>query len=277
MSAHTVPTPPLVLTSLSEELARALGSLVGADATIAEVPVAIEPAWGVAVRVGEPVASVFTVGMSRDDAVHVARTSSGASDDPSERAILDIVHELVGQAVEALRQKGIGADLLFCVESPEALHEVPAGRVATFEVSLFGDLAPRIGIWTSSGIGATQVVPDVEVGAPSALPSDPQPSLSWAPAPVTPAPASPANLDVILDIDLPLSVRFGQTEMTLNAITRLGPGSVIDLGRSPDDPVEVLVNGRLVARGEVVVVGGNYGVRILEVVSTADRVRSMGN
>jgi len=71
-------------------------------------------------------------------------------------------------------------------------------------------------------------------------------------------------------------VRFGLTEMTLEALTRLGPGSVIDLGRSPDDPVEVLVNGRLVARAEVVVVGGNYGVRILEVVSTADRVRSLG-
>jgi flagellar motor switch protein FliN/FliY len=71
-------------------------------------------------------------------------------------------------------------------------------------------------------------------------------------------------------------VRFGQTELTLEHLARLGPGSIIDLGRSPDEHVDVLVNGRLVARGEVVVVGGNYGVRILEVVSTADRVRTFG-
>jgi flagellar motor switch protein FliN/FliY len=87
--------------------------------------------------------------------------------------------------------------------------------------------------------------------------------------------ALPANLDVILDIDLPLAVRFGGTDMTIDALARLGPGALIDLGRSPDDPVDVLVNGRMVARGEVVVIGGNYGVRVTEVVSAADRLRSI--
>ena len=63
--------------------------------------------------------------------------------------------------------------------------------------------------------------------------------------------------------------------MPLRQLTRLGPGSVIDLGRSPDDPVEVLVSNRVVARGEVVVVSGSYGIRILDVVSQRERVRSM--
>jgi flagellar motor switch protein FliN/FliY len=80
---------------------------------------------------------------------------------------------------------------------------------------------------------------------------------------------------VILDIDLPLVVRFGRTELPLRTLTRLSPGSVIELGRSPDDPVELLVSDRVIARGEVVIVGGNYGVRILDVVSTSERVRSM--
>ena len=88
-------------------------------------------------------------------------------------------------------------------------------------------------------------------------------------------PASGSGIDVILDIDLPLVVRFGRTELPLRALTRLGPGSVIDLGRSPDDPVEVLVSNRVVARGEVVIVGGNYGIRILDVVSPSERMRSM--
>ena len=84
-----------------------------------------------------------------------------------------------------------------------------------------------------------------------------------------------SRIDVILDIDLPVVVRFGHTELPLRALTRLGPGSVIDLGRSPDDPVEVMVSDRVIARGEVVVVGGNYGIRILDVVSTTERMRSM--
>jgi flagellar motor switch protein FliN len=276
MSANPVPTSSLVLAALSEELARALGSLVGADAAIAQVPAPVEPEFVVTVRVGAPVGSVFTIGFSKDDATHVARVASGAADEPSDRAVLDIVHELVGQAVEALRLTPVGAEILFCVESPEARPPAPAGQGVTFEVSLFGDLAPRLGIWVARDVEASANGPAAETASTGATIGESPAPPAWTP-PAAAAGTTPLNLDVILDIDLPLSVRFGQTEMTLNAITRLGPGSVIDLGRSPDDPVEVLVNGRLVARGEVVVVSGSYGVRILEVVSTADRVRSLGN
>ncbi len=90
------------------------------------------------------------------------------------------------------------------------------------------------------------------------------------PGPKATRPGRPASmgrqLDVILDIDLPMVVRFGHTELTVEALTRIGEGSVIDLGRSPHEPVDLLVSGRLVARGEVVVVSGHYGVRILELV-----------
>jgi flagellar motor switch protein FliN len=81
------------------------------------------------------------------------------------------------------------------------------------------------------------------------------------------------RIDVILDIDLPVVVRFGRTELPIRALTRIGPGSVIDLGRSPDDPVELLVSDRVVAHGEVVIVGGNYGIRILDVASPSDGLR----
>ena len=84
-----------------------------------------------------------------------------------------------------------------------------------------------------------------------------------------------SRIEVILDIDLPVVVRFGHTELPLRTLTRLGPGSVIELGRSPDDPVELMVSDRVIARGEVVVVGGNYGIRILDVVSPTERMQSM--
>jgi flagellar motor switch protein FliN len=83
------------------------------------------------------------------------------------------------------------------------------------------------------------------------------------------------TLDVIMDIDLPLVVRFGRTELSLKALTALGPGSVIDLGRAPDEPVDVLISNRVVARGDVVIVAGNYGVRVRDVVSPAERARSL--
>jgi len=81
------------------------------------------------------------------------------------------------------------------------------------------------------------------------------------------------RIGVILGIDLPVVVRFGRTEMPIRALARLGPGSVIELGRSPGDPVEMLVSDRIVARGEVVIVGGNYGIRIVDVVSNPFRER----
>jgi flagellar motor switch protein FliN/FliY len=84
-----------------------------------------------------------------------------------------------------------------------------------------------------------------------------------------------SRINVILDIDLPVVVRFGRTDLPLRTLTRLGPGSVIDLGRSPDEPVELMVSNRVVARGEVVIVGGNYGIRIIDVVSPSERMAWM--
>ena len=90
-------------------------------------------------------------------------------------------------------------------------------------------------------------------------------------------PAPTRNLGVILDIDLPVVVRFAQANLTLQALARMGPGSVVRLERSPDDPVDVMVNGRVIARGQVVVVGGNYGVRITEVRTADERLQSMAS
>jgi len=85
----------------------------------------------------------------------------------------------------------------------------------------------------------------------------------------------PGNLAALLDIDLPIVVRFARTEMSLRSLAQLGPGSMVDMGRSPDAPVQLLIGSQVVAEGEVVVVAGNYGVRITSLVSPADRLRAM--
>jgi len=79
-------------------------------------------------------------------------------------------------------------------------------------------------------------------------------------------------LDLLLDIELPVTLRFGRTRMTLSELMDLNRGSVIDFGQSAEAPVEVMVNGRVVARGEAVMVQGNYGVRISQIESRRDRL-----
>lgn len=87
------------------------------------------------------------------------------------------------------------------------------------------------------------------------------------------AASAASKLDVVLDIDLPLIVRFGRTRMTLRALSQVGPGSIIDMERSPDQPVQMLIGEQVIAHGEVVVVSGHYAVRVIDLVSAADRVR----
>jgi len=89
-------------------------------------------------------------------------------------------------------------------------------------------------------------------------------------------PAENWNIDLLLDVELPISVSFGHCEMALRDVLKLGSGSVIELNKAVNDPVTVIVNHKPIAKGEVVMVEGNYGVRILEVESTADRIRSLG-
>jgi len=84
------------------------------------------------------------------------------------------------------------------------------------------------------------------------------------------------NLELLLDVDLPISVAFGSSEMTLRDVLNLGTGSVIELNKSVNDPVSIIVNEKPIARGEVVMVDGKYGVRVLEVESTAERIKSLG-
>ena len=73
------------------------------------------------------------------------------------------------------------------------------------------------------------------------------------------------SLDLLLDTEIPLTVHFGSTRMLLQDIVRLSPGAVVDLNRGMDEPVDIVVNGRLVARGDVVSVQGSYALRVTEI------------
>ena len=85
---------------------------------------------------------------------------------------------------------------------------------------------------------------------------------------------APRNIERLLDVELEVVVRFGITNMPLRDVVRMGPGTMIELNRGVDEPVELLVNGQSLARGEVVVVDGYYGVRITEIVTPVERALS---
>jgi flagellar motor switch protein FliN/FliY len=97
--------------------------------------------------------------------------------------------------------------------------------------------------------------------------------------PAPPAPealtAPSRTMALLLDVDLPVSISFGKTQLPLKDVLKLTTGSIVELNRGVNDQVEVLVNQCLIARGEVVVVEGNYGVRIQEIASRQDRLRSL--
>jgi flagellar motor switch protein FliN len=84
------------------------------------------------------------------------------------------------------------------------------------------------------------------------------------------------DLDFILDIPLDLSVELGRTKMLVNDLLQLGQGSIVELNKIAGEPLEIYINRKLVARGEVVVVNEKFGVRLTDIVSPMERVKSLG-
>jgi flagellar motor switch protein FliN/FliY len=83
------------------------------------------------------------------------------------------------------------------------------------------------------------------------------------------------NLDVILDVPVTMSMEIGRTAISIRNLLQLNQGSIIELDRLAGEPLDVLVNGTLIAHGEVVVVNEKYGIRLTDVISPADRVKKL--
>lgn len=88
-------------------------------------------------------------------------------------------------------------------------------------------------------------------------------------------PQKSKTLELLLDVELPVSVSFGRAELPLKDVLKLTTGSIVELNRGISEPVEVIVNNCVVARGEVVVMDGNYGVRIHQIISPQERLRTL--
>ena len=118
---------------------------------------------------------------------------------------------------------------------------------------------------------AAQPAAQPAASAPPAAPPPPPPT----PAPVFAAPTAASGFELLLDVELDASLRFGCREMPLGEILDLGPGDVVQLDRHVADPVDLLVGDKIVARGEVVLINGNFGLRVTEVASPKMRLESI--
>ncbi len=85
----------------------------------------------------------------------------------------------------------------------------------------------------------------------------------------------PQNIEILLDVKLPVAIELGRTEMSIRDILELGAGSVVELTKLAGEPVDLLVNNKIIARGEVVVVDENFGLRVTSLISPEDRLKSL--
>ncbi len=257
-------TPARLFEAIAREMATAVAALLGetTDVQAGSAPDAL--AWRARLAAEGALTGTIELGLSEADGRRISALIMGfEGDDVPDEAVVDTLREICAQAVGALSQAPDFKAVALVIESVDRAASAPTGDA--YQFPLPGGAQPAIVIGGALTAEAAQPRPRAVAPAATAPVSAPMATTTTG-----------NNLDLLLDIELPLAVRFGQTEMTLGHLTRLGPGSVIDLHRSADEPVEVLVSGKVIARGEVVVVEGNYGVRVTEVVSTADRIRSLG-
>jgi flagellar motor switch protein FliN len=197
------------------------------------------------------------------------------------QTLSDLAGETLSIAnVEIFSEESSSAKALEELLGPGPFHDLPLATTQESLATAIHILIPDLLVQQLKrklGLGepapAPVPVPQAAAPAPAAPPPPVAAGAMAAPAPS--APVDTGNLDLLLDIELPVMVRMGQTEMQLGELLKLTPGSILELNRAADAPVELLVNSKVIAKGEVVVVDGNFAFRITEIESTAARIRSL--
>ena len=185
---------------------------------------------------------------------------------PPDSEIKDTCREIVSQAFSGMARAlsaRIGTEVS-CTGTSQ-VEEIPVDTLCyQILLGLGGNALPSILLGLSPAL----------VTAIRETPKECKPELSSDSS--TAAVSHPETLDVLLDVELPVSVSFGRTIMPLQDVLKLAAGSVIELDRTVNDPVELVINNCVVALGQVVVVEGNYGIKIEKIASRETRLRTSG-
>ncbi len=231
-------TQEALIAAICRELPSACAAVLGGVAAASNGPVAAGEGWMVTVPFSGAATGRLQVWIEAVSAAASAQRGAAGESDPADDVVARVLASVVSRMAGQVESTSEGAGLIAGEPASRKALAPEAGQdlTVTFDDGL------RMGLRVSVEIATT-------AGA------------------AVPYPVSDSRLEAVLEVDLPLVVRFGRAVMPLRAVAELSPGSVVDMGRTPDEPVELLVGERLVARGEVVIVGGNYGVRITELTS----------
>ncbi len=188
-------------------------------------------------------------------------------DNGDDAAIRSAFIEATSQALSALAQKAAALAGHEVTCAPGVLDNQVPGECAWFRLS-----------WEAGGAPAElalgfdlELVRALEKNADEAV-AVAHPEIERA---NEPAVQKSRTFDLLLEVELPVSVSFGRAQVALKDVLKLTTGSIVELNRRINEPVEVIVNNCVIARGEVVVVDGNFGVRIQQVISRQERLRTM--
>jgi flagellar motor switch protein FliN/FliY len=203
--------------------------------------------------------------LPKAQAVALAQTLLGETREPGKEfqaeyreALEELLRQAAGHAATAIQP--FWGDVQFHLQVADA----PSWTVAVAGWLSSAPNAP-FSLWTEWQMSAA-LAAEIR-GQP--LPPSARPAESVrSPAPPPPPPTVPGEerkYDVFLGVELDITMRFGEQRLPLREVLQLAPGAVIELDRQISEPVDLLLDGKLIARGEVVVVDGNYGLRVLEV------------
>jgi flagellar motor switch protein FliN/FliY len=262
------------------QLSRAVESMTGESALIAFAPHQLaaaetDPAqqellwWEQPLSLGpSAIIWVGAGGRSWEEIGNRVLRSAGVDDATPEdirSTYLEIVNQSlsgVASAVSTRARKEIS-----CGEGRSAPPSLPGASAYAFQITLGEQALPLLAVFSA----AVANISDAPTQAPAKGAPDER-SQSASPA----AKAGPrGSMDLLLDVELPVIVSFGRAQLMLKDVIKLTTGSIVELNRTLSEPVEVIVNNCVIARGEVVVVEGNYGIRIKQVISRQERLRTL--
>jgi len=203
--------------------------------------------------------------MSEPASPEVQPTSNHASDHPSDDrdAVVELLRQVAGLVSTAAKARW--GEIQLRVEGASAAPSWPSAGTYWLQVGEDGPAAMALELVLSAALvaelRAEKTEPaQVEAGRTLTEPA----SAGISSSPPAGSEKTSGALDLLMDVELGMTMRFGSRKMLLREVLDLNPGSVIELDRRVQEPVELLLDGKLVARGEVVVIEGNYGLRITD-------------
>lgn len=189
-----------------------------------------------------------------------------ASPEDVRSTFLEIINQSLSGVASAISTRAHKE--VSCVEGrPGPPAAAPGASAFAFDLTLGEQTLALLAVFAHSVANISETA----TPAPAKAAAKERPPAASQSAP----PAPPGSIDLLLDVELPVSVSFGRAQLMLKDVIKLTTGSIVELNRSLSEPVEVIVNNCVIARGEVVVVEGNYGIRIKQVVSRQERLRTL--